>query len=172
MLGLGTLAASALGGVGSLLSKGLQYYTDHQQELMKAEQDKRDKEHELKVLGLQYEAAAVAEKEKKEAVIATAQSNVEISNHDLDGKIQGYIAQLSMSQDSFISRLNGGIRPILTVISNMVFFYLLYKTLNYAVAKDITPIELCKLPVVVAFLDMFALMTTFWFTDRSMKRKE
>jgi len=160
---LGTIASALLGSGGALLSNIITSWT-------KYIQDRADKAHELALLEQQSKIAAIAAAEREAISKYQAEADMYKAETDKDMTIQKYIAESIRSKDGLIARVNGLIRPVITSAFNVVFFYVLISTISYSYDYGLTPIQLYELPIFLTFLDTFTLITTFWFTNRSMNK--
>lgn len=127
-------------------------------QLMKMWQDKRDKEHEIKLLGLQMQMQAVGHTQRLEEINATA--DIEESRalyQSAEVKLSG-VAWV----DAIMTALNTSVRPMITY--SFFGLYAWVKMALYGIEKDIITVWSAE------DMAIFCTIMGFWFGNRSMQR--
>ena len=125
--------------------------------LFKFWQDKRDKEHELKVMQLQIQAQSQAHTERLEEISAEADI--------AESKALYQSAQVTLSGvkwvDAVITFMTSSVRPVITYA--FFFVYTWVKTEQYRITPDIAKIWTPE------DMAIFCTIISFWFGSRSMR---
>ncbi|MDO8282687.1 MAG: hypothetical protein Q7U10_08745 [Thermodesulfovibrionia bacterium] len=133
------------------------FLTSFAPNLLKFWQDKRDKDHELKVMELQMQAQAQGHMERLEEINAEADI--------AESKALYQSAQVTLSGvswvDATLTFLNSSVRPIITYSFFGVYTWV--KAEQYAVANDISKVWTAE------DMAIFCTIISFWFGSRSMR---
>lgn len=125
--------------------------------LLKFWQDKRDKEHELKVMDMQIKAQSQAHTEKLEEISAEADI--------AESKALYQSAQVTLSGvkwvDAVITFMTSSVRPVITYA--FFFIYSWVKVEQYELAGDIAKVWNQE------DMAIFCTIISFWFGARSMR---
>lgn len=127
-------------------------------QIFKFLQDKRDKEHELKILQLQMQAQAQGHMQRLEEIRAMA--DIE------ESKALYQSAQVTLSGvkwvDAVITFLTSSVRPVITYSFFIVYAWV--KVAMYGVEKDILKVWSDE------DMAIFCTIISFWFGQRAMQK--
>lgn len=160
------------GGIAGFVTEVTKGIFSERAEKRKIELQKIDNEQELKILERQLDIAKITAVERQE--IASMQ--LQQAEIEADSKIA--IAQLNSidiatsSTDTWISRANGLIRPIITACIFSFASYIALETLNYLIITNVAVSEWGKNRVINDYMDMFKMIMSFWFVARSVRNNK